>query len=173
MSVHVPVPVYKLMPWPYEASGARVDGLDFSVKIQGAGGWFDLEDGRHYAVHGDSFANYSMTYRTTLANSPWLEGSYPIGQVRENVTEPLVVWTRGETANEERIYREKLISAVEQLSWMLMVRYEDVAEYWQCWGSEYAVERQREFVHARISVVRITVSRLPAKQIVDATSDEQ
>jgi hypothetical protein len=166
------LPGVKLSPWPYDReSRERVDGLDFSVKIQGPTGWFDLEDGDHYAIHGESFSSYAQTWRKREVNTEWIEGSFPVSAVRENVTEPLVVYVRGNTFGEGRIYRDKLIAAVEQLSWMLMVRFGDVADYWQCWASDYTVETQREFLHAMLAVVRVTVSRLPAKQTVDVTSD--
>lgn len=167
-------PIAPFTPWPYEdGATVRADGLDISCKIEGADGvWFDLEDGEHYVIHGDSFTEYSQTYRTRSVNSEWIEGSFPVSSVRESVTEQLVVMVRGQTQGELRLYQQKLTDAIEQLSWQLMVRFDEVAEYWQCSAADYAVQTQREYRHARLSIVRATVPRLPAKLLVDATSDE-
>lgn len=165
-------PVGRLAPWPYE-SGTRDDGLDFTVKIEGVSGWFDLEDGVSYAVHSDSFATWSQTWRKKEVNNEWVEGTFPVSAVRENVSVPLVVYCKGVTRKDQVNAQSKLTAAIEQLSWMLMVRFEEVSEYWQCWASDYTVETQSEFRHAGISVVRVTVDRLPAVQYFDAIAEEQ
>ena len=161
-----------LAPFAYDRRSRQLSaGLDFTVKIMGPTGWYDLEDGVHYAVHGDSFASYTQSWRRREVSNEWVEGTYPVSLVRENVTEPLAVHVYGDTPGEERAYRDKLISTIEQYSWMLMVRIGDIADYWSCFSSDYTVETQREFIHAQRSVVRATVTRLPAKQTVDATSE--
>lgn len=169
-----PRPTAPLAPWPYDLeSRERHDGLDFSVKIKGLTGWYDLEDGVHYAVHGDSFANVAQSYRRREANSEYIEGTFTLAATRENSQESLVVWVRGDSFGEQRRFQDKLCRDVEQLSWMVMRRYEDMAEYWQCFASDYSVESQREFLHARLAIVRINVNRLPGVTVVDATSDER
>lgn len=163
----------KLMPFPYNPNtGERNDDFSMSVKIQSRTGWFDLEDGVNYAIHGDSFGSLQQTYRNQTVNNQWVEGTYTVSSVKENVQEPLVVWVKGDTMTEQKLYEAKLIAAVEQYSWMLMVRYEGYVEYWQCFPSDYSVERQREFLHAHLAVVRINANRLPTKIIADASADE-
>lgn len=167
-------PAARFLPWPYDReSNERIDGFDFSVKIQGVDGlWFDLEDGVHYAVHAESFAQVAQTWRKREVNSEWIEGSFPVSAVRENAQEALVVWVRGYSPADARAYRDKLVDALCQLSFMLMVRRGDVAEYWQCFPSDYTIEQSREFQHAGVSIVRATVPRLPAPMVADATGDE-
>lgn len=170
MTLPAPLPAHRYTPFPIDTDRRREE-FDLAVKISSPTGWYDLEDGLHYAIHGDSFASFQQTWRKTEINSPWIEGSYPVNAVRENVTEQLAVWVSGETAREEREYRDKLIATIEQYSYMLMVRFGDVAEYWNCFASDYSVETQKEFLWAQLSVVRANVTRLPAKQVVDVTQD--
>jgi hypothetical protein len=159
-------------PWPLDDDGDRIDGLDLSCKIQAAAGWIDLEDGLHYSVHGESFAESSQTFRRHEVSSEWVEGTFPINAVRENVAEQLVVWVKGSTHYEYVQYRNKLTAALTQLSYQLMLRIEDLATYWQCWAADYTLQEQREFRHARIGIVRATVPRLPATDDLLATGYE-
>jgi hypothetical protein len=164
--------VAPLQPFPYEEGGERTDDLDLACRILGANGWIDLEDGHHYAIHGESFAERQQTYRRREINSPWAEGSYPVNAVRENTTETLVVWVKGTSHYEWRVYLDRLTAALEQLSYRIMVRFGDMADYWDCFPADYSVQTQREFIHAKLGVVRAQVPRHPANQMVVAAGDE-
>jgi hypothetical protein len=164
--------IIPMQPFPYESGGSRVDELDIACRIQATNGWIDLEDGQHYAIHGESFAERQQTYRKREINSPWIEGTFAISAVRENTTEQLVVWVKGDTHYEWRVYLERLTDALSQLSYRVMLRVGDMADYWDCWAADYSVQTQREFWHAKLGVVRATVPRLPATQMVPAAADE-
>jgi hypothetical protein len=161
-----------LIPFPATERKASAD-LDLNVKVAGPGGWISLEDDQYYALHADSFSSAGTSWRKIDVNAPWLEGSYTVGAVRENVTETVAVWVRGETHYVWRCNMAALEEAFTQVNYMLMKRIEDLVEYWTCPSpADFTIETQREFVHARIGVFRAQVIRLPRVTIVPASADE-
>lgn len=170
----IPLPTRsgKLHPFPQEYGERPSHDLDLQVKVQAATGWFDLEDGAHYSVHADSLASKSVSYRQRTVENDFVEGSFIATSVRENITETLAFWVSGSSHYEWRTYVDKLTDALEQLSYLVMVRIEDMAEYWTCSPAQWTVETQREFIHARMGVVRASIPRLPTALVVPATGDE-
>lgn len=170
--IQMPARAGKLIPYANDLTPASND-LDLQVKIATTTGWLDLDDPlAGYTVHGDSFATRTVSYRTRAVSNEFIEGSFAVTSVRENVNEVLAVRVSGNTTYEFRNRVQKLTDALEQLSYQIMMRIEDATEYWTCQPAGYAIETQREFYHARIGVVRATVPRLPAVILVQATGDE-
>lgn len=160
-------------PYPATVEQSDAEQLDISVKIQTPTGWLDLEDpDSGYEVHAESLGERSVTYRKTEASSPWVEGTFPISAVRDNVVESLSIYVRGDTTYEFKRRVQVLTDAIEQLSYLLLVRIEDASEYWQCFPADYSIQTQHEYLHARLGVVRAQVPRLPAVTLAPATGDE-
>lgn len=163
----------KLVPFPSEQRARVSMDLDLSAKVAGPSGWVDLEDGLYYSLHAESFGESGTSWRKKDLNADWIEGSYTVSAVRENVTETVSVWVRGETHFEFRTKVEDLITCFSQLNYLFMKRIEDVAEYWTCPSpADYTIRTQHEYIHARIGVFAAQVIRLPTVQIFPSTADE-
>lgn len=161
-----------LTPWPLGDGAPSPSGLSVSGKIETPSGWLDLNDGVGYSFEGTSFADRQVTWRRQEVTSPFVEGTYIVGAVRENITEAVSVWVRGETFSELDARVEALIGALGQMTYRFMLRLEDSAHYWTCWPADYTVSGQREYLHSRLVLVKATMPRLPGEQVVLASGDE-
>lgn len=160
-----------LRPYPLEP-GTSTNQLQVSGKIETPTGWLDLDDGIAYEFEATAFGERGVTWRKQEVTSPFIEGTFVTGAVRENVLEQVNVYVRGESHSQLAQRVKRLTDAFGQLSYRMMLRFDDVARYWDCQPADYTVVTQREFVHARMALVRAQVPRLPAEEIVLATGDE-
>jgi hypothetical protein len=164
--------VTKLLPFAPSARRAPSRRLDVSCKIETPTGWTELNDGRRYVLEATSFGERSVSWRRTEVSSTFVEGTFPVSAVRENITETLAVWVLGSDRLEHTLARRRLTEALEQLAWRLMLRVEDVSTFWSCFASDYTVSAARELTHARRALVTAKVARLPGEETVLATGDE-
>ena len=67
--------------------------LDVDARILGPAGWIDLEDEANgYTLHDDFANSRATTQRKTDTMGDWVEGTFTVRAVRENVTESVAVW---------------------------------------------------------------------------------
>lgn len=162
----------RLLPFAPVTRRSPSRRLDISCKIETPTGWVELNDGRRYVLEASSFGERSVSWRRSEATSTFVEGSYVTSAVRENITETLAVWVLGSDRLEHTLARRRLTEALEQMTWRLMVRVEDVSTFWTCFASDYTVSAARELTHARRALVTAKVARLPGEETVLATGDE-
>lgn len=148
--------------------------LDVSAKIETPTGWLDLQDtGNGYSFEATSFSERAGTFRRQEVAGPFVDGTFVVSAVRENITESVAIYVRGDTHYVMRRRLNALVEAFSQLSYRMLVRFEDAAEYWDCLPADYTVSTQREFLHARLALFKANVPRMPATTTVLASEDER
>jgi hypothetical protein len=138
------------------------DDLDVAASIETPTGWLDLEDeASGYELSYDSFSAQAVSHRKTVLQSEWIEGSFITRSVRENITEKVSVYVRGDTPFmlAERLAR--LTDGFDQLSFAMVVRFADSQETWSCSTSEYTISTKQEMRFATMALVSADVPRLP------------
>lgn len=132
-----------------------------AARISTPYGWLYLGQGTQYRIAAGSFENQQTTFRRSEVQSPYVEGTFVINALRENVTETLDVIV------EDRA-RLPLVDAVRALGTALcQVRYTVQVQIrrdiftWQAYAADHTVQTKREFVHARLAQVRAEIPRDP------------
>lgn len=162
-----------LTPYPNVIESNSEDLLSVSAKLETASGWVDLDDPvTGYELEATSFADKTSTLRKTEVSSRYVAGTFVVAAVRENITETVAVWVSGDTHVAFDARLAALEDAFSQLSYRMMVRFDDSARYWTCMPADYSVNTQREYRHARTGLIKASVPRLPAEEFVIASADE-
>lgn len=137
-------------------------------------GNINLDGGRDnngYELHGDTRATMGVTWRKQSVSNPWVEGSYDVIAVRENVTEALAVWVYGTpsngpaTAAGNSAFRQRvnvLEALIAKPQFNIVFTVGDLTETWDCTYSDYTIETSREFQYATQGVMRMQINRRPA-----------
>lgn len=164
-----------LVPFPASSVAAGASrGLDLSAKVQGRGGWVDLEDGQYFSLHAESFASAAQSWRKQQINNDYVEGTYTLSAVRENVTEAVSIWVRGETHLVWRQNIEVLTSAFTQIGFQFMRRMSDLVEYWTITSpADFSIATEQAYWHSRIGLFQAQLSRLPKVTFAAASEDER
>ena len=137
--------------------------LDVAARILGPAGWIDLEDEANgYTLHDDFANSRSTTQRKTDTMGDWVEGTFTVRAVRENVTESVAVWVDAVTPYQLATKVEALTDALDQLAFQMEVRFGDSQETWQIVQPADHIEAyDKAYRFATMCLVRATVSRLP------------
>lgn len=140
-----------------------VDDVQVTARISTPTGWLDLEDPEGgYELHPETLSGGSVSYRTVIASSPWVEGDVATSAVRENVLEALSVWVTGDTPHEFYTRWKRLTDALEQRAFTVELTVEDAAFTWTVTRpAEHTTDTQQAFLVARTGLVRAKVARLP------------
>jgi len=161
-----------LTPYPLERRFEGEAPLKIGARISTPTGWLDLNDRKTYQLEGSSFADRSVGWRKREVNSDYVEGSFVVNAVRENVIEKLAVWVRGETYHDLAMARQRLEDALCQLTYRISLRTSDVTRYWEATVADYQVNTQREYLHSRLALVSASIPRHPVEEIVSTSVDE-
>lgn len=114
-----------------------------------------------YRLEKDTRQQQQVTKRKTEATNPFVEGSYTIAAVRENVMEMVNVYVQAATDAATYDAVKKLTDALDQVLYTMTFNRNNVTETWTCFSADYVVGSQHEFQHANLVVVRATIPRLP------------
>lgn len=114
-----------------------------------------------YQLEASTREEYGVTFRKQEVSSPFVEGTYLIQAVRENVTEQVAVWVRGATHMEMDRRVQAVLERVERPRFVADFRVGSVTERWNCQVASYTVRSQREYQHAKIALLRLQIPRLP------------
>lgn len=137
--------------------------LDVTAKIQTPTGWLELEDEANgYTLSADSFASSAVSHRKVEVSSEWMEGTFVVRSVRENVTETVSVFVTGATPAELSDRLLALTDGFDQLNYAMVVRFADAQETWSCQVADYTTSTKAELRHATMAQVTATVPRLPS-----------
>lgn len=161
-----------LQPYPLEHQFEGQRPLSIGARITTPTGWLDLNDRTSYQLEASSFGDRAVSWRKREVASDYVEGSFLVNAVRDNITEKLAVWVRGETHYDLARNRERLEEALCQLTYRLSFRTSDVTRYWEATVADYSVNTQREFLHSCIALVSATIPRHPVEEIVSTSADD-
>jgi hypothetical protein len=138
-------------------------GLDVSFSIEAPSGWIELEDRENgYELHKEAKAERGTQWRKKEISSGYVEGTYVTEAVKENITEPVVVYVYGETPFELETRIIALTDAFDQLQYEIRMRNGDLLETWDCAVADYVVQSPQELINSTMAVVRATVPRRPS-----------
>lgn len=161
----------RLHPMPLAPEPFNAD-LDLKVLIETSTGWVDLSDGVRFDIEASSFGDSTVSWRKQETSNTWVEGSYVSSAVREDVTEVLSVWVYGESRLEHEQLKRLLTDALGQLQYRIMVRMDEAVTYWQCEPADYTITSGHEMRHARLALVKASISRKPDADVFAASLDE-
>lgn len=135
--------------------------ITVAARISTPYGWLYVGQGTQYRVAAGSFENQQTTFRRSEVQSPYVEGTFVINALRENVTESLdvIVEDRPDlgTANAVRA----LGTALSQVRYAVQVQIRRDVWTWQAYAADHTVQTKREFVHARLAQVQAQIPRDP------------
>lgn len=141
-----------------------MDCDDFNLRILSDGVWIELNVAP-YQVAGDALASRSVQQRRIEAKNPFLEGTYTVSALRENVMETISVYVRGANAFEVHQGVRRLCEALDQRKFRMQLEFDGAVHQWSCMAADYQVESQREFIHARMAKVVAQVPRHPVEEV--------
>lgn len=125
------------------------------------GTWLDVNNGTSYKVSKGSFEESTTTFRREEVTSPFVEGKFTVNALRENVSEKLSIRVSGADTISVQNNVTALINAVKANQFLIQVTLGNAQQIWFCFASDYSVNTQMEYLHARQALVNVTVTRYP------------
>ncbi|CAB4194630.1 hypothetical protein UFOVP1264_85 [uncultured Caudovirales phage] len=158
---------------PSESLGLNVDvRISTSSNVYNTDGsenlnatWLYLNDGEVYRVAKGSFENSATQFRRDDVQNAFLEGKYTINALRENVTETLVVYVKGNTAMEMSESVRKLTDALSQIRFRMEVVIDNASRGWWCYASDFTINTSHEFLHSRMAQITAQIPRDPVETL--------
>lgn len=119
-----------------------------------------------YRLSGETFGSASVTHRRTELKSPYLEGTYVVNSLRENIIETVSVWVGedGLTESELEAAVTALTEALDQVQFQAVKTKDGHSVLWNCYASDYTRVAQREYQHA--GKVRVDVQLVRDPKVV-------
>lgn len=115
-----------------------------------------------YRLADGSFETEAVTHRKSTVTNPFLEGSYTLNSLRENIVIPVNVWVEAESMTEVKAATAALKAAFDQISFNTTVTFDDFQETWFCEASDYTVSTPKELLHSYRARVEVQLVRQPA-----------
>lgn len=138
--------------------------IDIKCRVTTPGGWLNLMEGP-YRLTGDAFAEDSVTWRRQEVQNAFVEGSWLVNAVRENVTSAVDVWVRCDTHADLAKALEDLRAAFCQINYGLEFTVEGVTYYYRCYAADYSIQTGREFRASRMAKFAAQVPRHPIYEV--------
>jgi len=141
--------------------------IDLTVLIASPTGMLNLNT-YPYRISGESFASETTSHRKTEASNPYVEGTFVVNTVRENIGTSLAVWVYTDPPNRNELLRAlgALKDALDQAFFTVTLTVNGGTQLWNCVTSDYNVESQRELVHATRAKLVAQLNRLPYEEYV-------
>lgn len=159
-----------------------MSNLNLRVAVQGPTGLLELESSP-YELQAESRNERAIATRKNEVTNPFIEGTFTIGAVRENVVENLNVWVEARNHHDLDTAVERLLVAYEQLvypiTWDYRGQKRDKAtggtetftfrQVWSCQPAQVSVTTEQAYQFATMALVKAQVPRLPAvtRSVVD------
>ena len=134
--------------------------LNISCRMTTPNGWLELNDGV-YRLSAEAFGEAETTWRRVEASNPFVEGTWTVSAVRENITENLSVWVRGSFPELTSAAVQELLNALAQRNFGLEVTFDGVTRFYTCFVSDATVSTSGPMRVARMAQVVAQVPRHP------------
>jgi len=148
----------KHKPW---AEDSDPDVITIRCKISTPSSWFDVNNHDGYELAGDTRQVIQVTHRKQTIQSPYVPGTFTVNAVKENVTESMSWWVRGADHHDMEVKVRRLCEAISQPDYYIDWTVEEHTEVWLCQTADYSVETRREYLHARLAMVKAQIPRYP------------
>lgn len=120
-----------------------------------------------YHIEGESGVEFGgLTWRRTVATSPFVHGGFPVTQVKENAQLLLTIQVRSDSQDNLASQIAALVAAFSQFEYEFHVTYDDVEWAYTCWSADMSVGSHDERMGQYNVAVKITAPRSPM-QLVD------
>jgi hypothetical protein len=135
--------------------------ITVAARISTPYGWLYLGTGTQYRLGAESFGDRQTSFRRSEVSSPYVEGTFIINALRENVTETLDVIVEDREGLRLADAVAALTSALCQVRYTMQVQVRRDVWTWNAYAADHSVQTKREFVHARLAQVRAEIPRDP------------
>ena len=134
--------------------------LDISCRLTTPNGWLEVNGGK-YRLSADAFNSSATTWRRREASNPFVEGTWTVSAVRENISEQLSVWVRGDTPEQTSACVQELLDALAQRNFGIEVAFDSVTRFYTCFVADAQVSMTGPMRVARMAQVTAEVPRHP------------
>lgn len=126
-----------------------------------AGGSINLQQAGIYKLEKTTRDNRQVSKRKIEATNPFVEGSYIVAAVKENVVEnvSIYVYATSQAALRSRI--AAITDCLDQIRYTIVYGVDGSNETWTCFAADYSIQSQQEFQHAYLALIKANVPRLP------------
>lgn len=135
--------------------------MDLECRVSTAGDWLHLNEGI-YRLTADSFEDEATTWRRTDVSNPFVEGSWTVNALRENVMESLSIWVRGDRYTTTAQGVEILKTVFSQINYVLQAAFDGERRTYTCYVGDFSVNATRELRHAKVAKFTVQIPRHPA-----------
>ena len=144
-----------IQPWPARVPRDDPDSIGLSVRVSMPnGGWCELNDHVVFTVADGSFDGEAVSWRRAEDTNPFLEGTYLINALRNNVTRPLNVYVEGQTQFDLNDNLDNLKGYLSQRQFQLVRTIDNSARLFTCFASDYAIQSDRPLMFARKALLK-------------------
>lgn len=126
-----------------------------------AGGTINLQQPGVYKFERSTRDNRQVTKRKIDATNPFVEGTYTIAAVKENVVENVSIYVYATNQADLKTRVAALMDCLDQIKYTIVYGVDGNNETWTCFSADYAVQSQQEYQHAYLALVKANVPRLP------------
>lgn len=141
-----------------------------SCRISTAADWLELNSGP-FRLEGESFAEEATTWRKDDIDNPFVEGTWTVNALRENVVETLNIWVRGDAAYADALTTsrglETLKAVFSQPNYLIEFNQDGELYTYVCQVADFSISRTREFRHEGIAKFSAQIPRHPVYTLED------
>lgn len=125
------------------------------------GTWLDLNDKSSFVVAKGSFETTSVQFRREEVKNPFVEGTYVVNALRDNLTTSLIVRVQGDRTYDTQFAIQQLTSALSQVTFKMIVIIDGAKRIYDCYASDFSVKTPQEMMHSRFATVEAEISHSP------------
>lgn len=133
----------------------------FRVTVSNGEEWVDISDGFDFWVSPEGFGNRQVSWRKEEAQSRYYDGTFLLHATKDNITENVTVYVRGESQNDVTENILMLKDLFSQLSYRVRVQFGNHRETWYCQTANWTEERSHVLMHNSMAKLSFTIPRLP------------
>lgn len=135
--------------------------LDFHVYMESPSGTMDLDDGVTYDTEAGSLNERAVTWRKRSISAEWVEGTFDVAAVKENVTETVRTYVTADDPVALDFAVTRLTDGYSELRYDMRLTWGGYQEVWRCMPAAYSISSTGPLMFATKALVSAQVPRLP------------
>lgn len=136
--------------------------LAYHLWIQAPSGLLELT-AAPYDLDDQAMAEAAVSMRQRTVEADWVEGTFVLSSVRANVLENVNVYVEADTVSDWQTAKDALRESFEQLSYLLIERWENVERRFTCMPANYTMQSSGPMRFATMGKISAQVPRLPGE----------
>jgi hypothetical protein len=137
--------------------------LNVRCRVTTEGGWLDLMSGP-YRLSAEAFVEESLSWRRAEVSNPFVDGSWLVSAVKDNITSAVDVYVRAASTAELSGAVAALKAAFSQINYGIEFTVDDVTTFYQCYAADYSVKTPKELRFSRMAQFSAEVPRHPVAE---------